>query len=198
MKAFLLTFALIASSALALDLSFLPFSSVGKHSPLIPVPNLDLSKYGGQWYEIARLPYLFELECYCTVANYTLNSDATIGVRNACNWGSATGKVASIKGKAMADDPINGTVTTGKLTVEFFGFIKAPYYVIDLDDNYQWALVGSPCRSYLWILARTTTIDNDLYDQLVDKAISFEFNVANFVRVYQGDGCGARDNLISE
>lgn len=197
MKVFVFAFFLIASSTFAFDLSFLPFNPENKFSPLIPVANLDLAKYEGHWFEIARLPYLFELECYCGITNYTLNSDGTLDIYNACNWGSPSGKIHSGKGKALADDPVNGTVTTGKLNVEVFGFLKAPYYVIDLDENYQWALVGSPYRNFLWILTRTPSIENDLYDQLVDKAISLEFNVANFVRTYQGQGCGPRETLVS-
>lgn len=203
MKALLFTLVLIASSTLAFDVSSLPLSSPplyseDKHSPLVPFPNLDLAKYSGHWFEIARLLHPFEIECYCTAVVYTLNSDGTIGVHDTCNWGSAHGKVASLEGKIMAEDPINGTVATGKLTIEFFGLIKAPDWVIDIDDNYQWALVGTPCRSYLWIIARTPSIDNKLYDKLVEEAISLEFNVANFVRVYQGQRCGSRDNLIPQ
>ena len=186
MKSTILILTILFCSSLAFSIPFLSKSK----SPLVPVQELDLAKYGGLWYEVARLPYLFELECYCTTAEYSLNSDGTVGVHNLCNWGSATGKATSIQGVANAEDPVSGTVTTGRLNVQFFGFVNGPYYVIDIDDKYQRALVGSPDRRTLWILARTPTIDKKAYDELVQKAVENEFNVANFVKVYQGEDCG--------
>jgi apolipoprotein D and lipocalin family protein len=187
MKLLLLIIAIFSASSMAFNL---PFLSKDNYTPLIAVSDLDLTKYAGVWYEIGRLPYIFEANCYCNIANYTLNSDGTVGVRNTCNWGSATGKLLAINGQATADDPVNGTVTTGRLTVEFFkGISKAPYYVIDLDENYQWALVGSPNRDYLWILSRTTTISDDLYNQLIQTAVADQFDVSKFVKTYQGDTC---------
>ena len=186
MKALILVLTIFACSSLALDIPFLSDPDV---DPLVPVPVLDLAKYGGVWYEIGRIPYLFELKCQCNIANYSLNDDGTVGVLNICNWDAPDGKLVSQQGKAYAEDPVNGTITTGKLDVEFFGFVNAPYYVIDIDDDYQNALVGSPNRKYLWILARTPTIDDDLYNELIQKAVADEFDVSSFIKTYQGDDC---------
>ena len=188
MKLAILVLSLFACSSLAFSISSL-FNSDSDASPLVPVPELDLAKYGGLWYEIGRINYVFEENCQCTIANYTLNSDGTVTVENTCNWKSPTGKLVSTTGQATAQDPVNGTVTTGRLQVEFFSFVKAPYYVIDLDENYTYALVGNPNRENLWILARTPTIDDALYNELLQKAIADEFDVTPFFKGYQGDGC---------
>ena len=188
---------LILTLALVLSLSFAIDASEPQYSDLIPVSNLDLVKYGGVWYEIALFPYFFERDCYCTFANYTLHADqGYVGVNNTCNRGSPDSKAVSAVGKAFPVDPVNGTITTGKLSVEFFPGVKAPYYVIDLDENYQWALVGSPNRRYCWILSRSTSMSDDLYKQLADKAKSLEFDISNFKKIEQGSSCARAETNV--
>jgi len=191
MKLLILTLALLSTSSLAFQASNLP------NSDLPVVQNLDLAKYGGVWYEIAVFPYFFERNCFCTFANYTLEAaDGYVKVVNTCNRGSASSKAVTATGKAFAVDALNGTVTTGRLSVEFFPGAKAPYYVVDLDENYQYALVGSPNRQYCWILSRSTTISDDLYGKLVEKAKSLEFDVSKFKKVDQGSDCVRAENNV--
>lgn len=196
-------FVLLAVSALALESSFLPnantdaLNPIQNHNlpsvnadPLNPVQNFNLSAYQGTWYEIASFSYAYVSGCYCTTATYTLNSDNTLKVKNYCNWGSPTGLAINLPGTLAPQDPINGTITTGKLDIQFLGYNLAPYYIIDVDPvNYQWAVVGTPNRDYYFILSRNNTIDSDLYNQLLQNATAEEFNITRVKQVYQGAGC---------
>lgn len=181
--------AVLAVAASAFEGSFLPNIHNVHADPLNPVPSLNLSAYQGAWYEIASITYIYEAGCYCSIANYTLNYDYTLKVKNICNWGSPTGKAITVPGTLAPTDPVNGTITTGKLSVDFLGYDLAPYYIIDVDPNYQWAVVGTPNRGFYFIISRTPTMDTDLYNQLLQNASAQEFNVSKIKPVYQGAGC---------
>ena len=119
-----------------------------------------------------------------------MNTDGFLEVENTCNWGSATGHEILIDGKAYPQDAVVGSITTGKFDVEFTQFRSSPLYVIDIGEQYEYALLGSPDRSTLWMLAREPVITEYLYDVLVKKAVKSEFDVENFAKVYQGEDCG--------
>jgi len=159
------------------------------YDPLVPVDHLDLKAYSGIWYEIARLPQPFETDCYCVTASYTLNPNSTVTVVNICIQGSPSGDVSSIQRIATAMDPINGTVTSGKLSVDFFHGHPGFYYVIALDKGYKYALVGSPDRTGLWILSRTPGFNDEIYQELVEEAKKAEFDLDQFTKTYQSDDC---------
>ena len=132
------------------------------------VENVDVERYMGKWYEIARYPNFFQdSECDNTTAEYTLNDDGTVKVVNRCG---PTGTEQSIEGTARVVD----TTTNAKLKVRFFGPFEGDYWIIELDPDYQWAVVGEPSRRFLWILSRTPTMDatvyNDILLQLPDKS----------------------------
>ena len=187
-------FILIAfvSATLALEMSFLPTiirDPLGVDDDLPVVPELDLAKYAGVWYDISHLPDPIEAECYCTHANYTLNPDNTLTSDETCNFGSPTSRTVTSKSALDAEDPINGTVTTGRLINKMFTVITAPYYVIFLDDAYTYSVVGNPKRSNLYILAREPTMDDDLYNELLEKSTALNFNVEKLIKAYQGDQC---------
>jgi len=176
-----------------LVLPTLQFNFFAKDEPLDPIPELDLSRYQGKWYEIARFSMIFEAFCYCATAEYGLKSDGTVSVVNTCNWGGPTKKLVSATGTAYPQDPVHGTITTGRLGVAFFTKTQAPYYVIELGENYDYALVGEPSRKYLWILSRTPTIDDSLYNRLVEKAKSLNFDVKKLEKQYQGNDCARKE-----
>ncbi|MFN0135432.1 MAG: lipocalin family protein [Phycisphaerae bacterium] len=137
--------------------------------PLETVESVDIERYVGKWYEIARYPFAAQAGCTGTTADYTLRDDGRVTVLNTCYVGSLDGEVQTIEGTARVVDE----ETNAKLAVSFFAFFEGPYWIIDLDPDYQWAVVGTPIRTNLWILSRTPTLDeatyNDILTRLPDK-----------------------------
>lgn len=141
------------------------------------VPAVDLSRYVGQWYEIARLPNRFQKNCADSVtANYTLRSDGNIQVVNRCR--KASGEFTTATGKAKIVDK----KTNAKLKVTFFWPFYGKYWILDLGPNYEYAVVGEPGRDYLWILSRTQQIDESLYQQLLAKMQARGFDTTRMIR----------------
>ncbi len=126
------------------------------------VPHVDLEKYARKWYEIAAFPKGFERGCHCTTATYTLTGDY-VTVENRCNKDAIDGKESYIKGKAFVV-PGSGNA---KLKVQFFWPFKAQYWIIDLADDYSYAVVSHPSKRYLWILCRTPIMDGAVYDKIL-------------------------------
>jgi apolipoprotein D and lipocalin family protein len=129
------------------------------------VPNVDLNKYAGKWYEIASYPQRFQKGCHCTTAEYTLNEKGYVIVENRCNRNSINGKQSYIKGKAFVDKNSGNS----KLKVQFFWPFKGKYWIIDLADDYSYAVVSHPNRKYLWILSRTNKMNDVTYQQIVSR-----------------------------
>ncbi len=138
-----------------------------------PVASLDLQRYAGQWHEIARLPMYFQRKCASdTTATYTPRGDGNLTVRNACR--TKAGDMDVSEGVAR---PVEGQA--GALEVRFapdwlswLPMVWADYWVVDLDPDYQWAVVGGPSRKYMWVLSRTPTMPTALFDQIKARAIS--------------------------
>jgi apolipoprotein D and lipocalin family protein len=139
------------------------------------VPHVELEKYLGKWYEIAHLPARFQEGCSDTTATYTLSEDGSISVLNEC---IRNGKVKQAKGKAKVVDKNTGA----KLKVTFFWPFYGDYWIIKLGNDYDYAVVGTPNRKYLWILSRTPRMDDKLFTQLTEFARSKGFNVENLIR----------------
>nr|WP_321409059.1 lipocalin family protein [uncultured Carboxylicivirga sp.] len=149
-------------------------SSCSSNEDLPTVKDVDLTKYQGTWYEIARLPNRFEKGLKCVTANYTPDEDGTIKVINKGINTEDQSKSETAIGKAKVPD----AQFPGQIKVSFFGPFYGDYYIIDLDENYHYALVGDPSRKYLWILSRTPKIDNEIYNSLITKAEKLGFNVS--------------------
>ncbi len=149
-------------------MSFFIFSCVGtskSESPLTIVDSVDLQRYLGKWYEIASYPAWFQKDCTGSTADYSLLPDGKIEVINRCRKDSLDGPLKESKGKAEVVD----TATNAKLKVWFFWPFKGNYWIIDLDPDYQWAVVGEPSRKYLWILSRTPTMDEAVYQGIIER-----------------------------
>lgn len=141
------------------------------------VPAVDLSRYVGQWYEIARLPNRFQKKCADSVtANYTLRSDGDIQVVNRCR--KPSGEFTTATGKAKIVDK----KTNAKLKVTFFWPFYGKYWILDLGPNYEYAVVGEPGRDYLWILSRAPHMDEELYQQLLAKMQARGFDTTRMIR----------------
>ena len=152
-------------------------SGVDRKSELETVGAVDLSRYAGRWYEIARLPNRFEKKCADSVtANYTLRSDGKVDVVNRCR--KANGEYTTAKGKAKIVDK----KTNAKLKVTFFWPFYGDYWILDLGPNYEYAVVGAPNRDYLWILSRTPQLDEQLYQRLLTKMASRGFETERMIR----------------
>ena len=141
------------------------------------VDYVDLTRYAGKWYQIAFFPTRFQGKCTIdTTATYGLTKDGRVSVLNECK--TPEGKEKSITGTARIID----RDSNAKLKVKFFWFAPAgDYWIIDLDKEYQYAVVGAPGRNYLWILARTPSIPKSLYDTLVKSAETQYFDVTRLV-----------------
>jgi apolipoprotein D and lipocalin family protein len=135
--------------------------------PLTTVSFVDLNRYLGKWYEIASYPAWFQRGCTGATADYSRLPDGRIRVVNRCFKKSLDGPLKESKGKAEVVD----TATNAKLKVWFFWPFKGDYWIIDLDPDYQWAVVGVPSRKYLWILSRTSTLDDAIYDGILRRVI---------------------------
>jgi len=146
----------------------------------LPKPQIDLERYLGTWYEIARLPYFFERKAQCVTATYSLNPDGTVRVYNRSNFKNPDGKVKDIVGKAWAVDDSNS-----RLKVQFYWPIRADYWILKVDDNYQWAVVGHPNRQYFWILSRTPKMEEKLYGDLLDFAKENKFPIEKLEKPIQ-------------
>ncbi|HBS85794.1 MAG: lipocalin [Bacteroidetes bacterium GWF2_38_335] len=147
------------------------------------VKELNLEKFLGTWYEIARFQHSFEKDLVGVTATYSLKKNGRIEVLNQGYQYKLDGVHKKATGKAKQPDPVN---KPGQLKVSFFLFFYAEYNILELDsENYQWALIGSNTPGYLWILCRKPVMDEELYKQLVEKARQRGYNVENLVKVEQ-------------
>ena len=149
--------------------------------PLEVVPFVDLSRYTGQWYEISRYPHRFQEGCVGSRATYTLRNDGKIAVLNECHKGSFSGKLRNAKGIARVVD----TKSNAKLKVSFFWPFYGDYWIIDLGKNYEYAVVGHPDRTYLWILSRTKKMDETLYGEILGRLASKGYDITKLISTPQ-------------
>ena len=148
-------------------------------SGLEPVSGFDSDRYLGKWYEIARLDHSFERDLSNVSAEYTRGENGYIKVLNR-GYNEKSGKWKQIEGKAR----FSGEDSVGSLKVSFFGPFYGGYHVIALDrENYRYAMVAGPSRSYLWILSRTSELDPQIYSGLTRKAAEMGFNTDKLIKV---------------
>jgi apolipoprotein D and lipocalin family protein len=140
--------------------------------PLTTVASVDLNRYAGVWYEIARFENSFEKGCVGVTATYGRNPDGTISVTNRCRMKTLDGEENVAEGVARVVD----TTTNAKLAVSFFWPFEGDYWVIGLAEDYSWALVGEPSGRYLWILARAAQLSPELRADLVARLESMGYN----------------------
>jgi apolipoprotein D and lipocalin family protein len=147
----------------------------------VPVATLDLGRYSGQWHEIAHLPMFFQRKCAGDItARYTPLPDGTLEVRNACRTKDG-GHDESVGAARPGKQP-------GALQVRFapawLGWVPgvwADYWVVDLDPDYRWAVVGGPSRKYLWVLSRTPAMDRTTFDAIRSRAAQRGYPVQDLV-----------------
>jgi apolipoprotein D and lipocalin family protein len=150
-------------------------------TPLEVVPYVDLGRYIGTWYEIATIPQRFQKDCVAVTATYTLREDGNIAVLNRCRKKTLDGELKEAKAKAWVVDQ----KSNAKLKVQFFWPFKGDYWIIELDPDYQYAVVGHPERSYLWILSKTPQMDENLYQELLQRIANKGYDVSLIKRTLQ-------------
>lgn len=175
------------SACLALTVLYFTLGACAGVDPrgdLPTVASVDLSRYAGTWYEIARLPMWFQRHCVDSKAMYSSRPDGAVSVHNECV--TDTGKVDKAEGVATVVD----AKTNARLTVVFdnwfarlFGSSReGNYWILDLDPEYRTAVVGTPDRRFLWILSRTPQLDEITYRRLVERAKQLGYPVADLIR----------------
>ena len=142
--------------------------------PLKVVLNVELDKYTGRWYEISHLPNHFQKDCTDTIATYRLKDDGTIEVINEC---LKNGENYSVKGIAK----VVNKKTPAILKVKFFGPFWGDYWIIELGKDYDYAVIGSPSRRYMWVICRNIKMDPELYNNILQRMNTRGFNIDNLV-----------------
>ncbi|NLY64273.1 MAG: lipocalin [Alcaligenaceae bacterium] len=148
-----------------------------------PVQSFDSQRYLGKWYEIARLDHSFERGLQRVNAEYTLREDGGIKVINR-GFNTATNEWEEAEGKAYFVKDSN----QGYLKVSFFGPFYGSYIIFDLGKNYEYSLITSHKKSFLWLLSRTPTIDETLKKELLEKMESLGFNTQDLIFVDHSEG----------
>jgi apolipoprotein D and lipocalin family protein len=148
--------------------------------PVASVPSVDLVRYSGKWFEIASFPMFFQRNCVAdTTAEYSPATDGAITVRNRCRTDSgfdeAVGKATVVEG-----------FDNSRLKVSFFWPFKADYWVLGLDPEYRWAVVGNPNRKYLWVLSRSPQLAAPLLEAALASASAQGFDLKSLRYMPQG------------
>lgn len=149
--------------------------------PLQTVPQVDLGRYLGTWYEVASFPQGFQKGCTGSTANYSLRDDGTLRVVNRCRLDSLDGPEKVAEGLARVVDP----KTNARLEVSFFRPFWGDYWIVQLEPDYRYAVVGHPSRDYLWILSRTPTLDEATYAGILEKLEADGFPLERLQRTAQ-------------
>ncbi len=150
--------------------------------PLDLVDEVDVERYLGRWYEIARFQHRFEKNIVGAAADYSLREDGKIRVVNSGFKGSLDGKYTQVKAVAWVPD----SDRPGALKVRFFNLFTSDYMIFGLDgENYEWALVGNNSRDFLWFLAREHTISEELLDKMKGIARSQGYDLSGLYLVPQ-------------
>jgi len=156
---------------------------VAQTTPIVStVESVDLARYVGDWFEIARFPNRFQRGCAGDVrATYARRADGRIDVINRCC--NVDGSMTSARGVARVVDPRGAKlkVRFAPAALSFLPFVWGDYWVIGLDPDYRWAVVGTPDHAYLWILSRTATMDEAVYKGALARATANGFDTDRLV-----------------
>lgn len=144
------------------------------YKPMQTAKSVDLQKYMGKWYEIARLPNSFQKGCHCSTAEYKVLDQNKISVTNACYKDGKLKEATATAWRSNADD-------NSKLKVRFFWPFTGKYWILYVSDDYQYAVVGEPSREYLWFLSRTKHISHQQLGLMKNIAIQQGYNLDQLI-----------------
>ena len=150
------------------------------------VPHVDLEKYAGLWYEIARYPNSFEKDCAGVTAEYAQRDDGRISVINTCHKGSPDGKVKVANGVARVVEGSGNARLEVKFAPSWVPFAWGDYWILHLEPDYSAVLVGDPAGKYLWILAREKELDADTLARIKTRAEELGYKTDPLVMTDQG------------
>ena len=156
--------------------------ATGSDAALGTVEKVELNRYIGRWYEIAKYPNRFERKCQSNVtANYAIRPDGKVSVVNSCT--THEGNVTQSSGWAKVVDQETGA----KLKVTFFWPFFGDYWILELGPKYEYAVVGEPSRKYLWILSRSPKMDDALYAEVTGRLAAKGYDASKLERMRQTD-----------
>ncbi|MET0649569.1 MAG: lipocalin family protein [Pyrinomonadaceae bacterium] len=179
----------VAAGLLVLCAALMVKGQRKEKEPLRVVPSVDLPRYAGLWYEVARLPNRFEEKCAGDVtAEYALDGTDRLKVVNRCR--KQDGKMSEAVGEAkLADRKGPNSRLKVRFAPAFLSFLPVVwgnYQIIELAPDYSYAVVGAPDRKYLWVLSRTPQMDEATYQRLTEAARTQGFDVSRLIRTKQG------------
>ena len=154
-------------------------------APVQSVAKVDLSRYMGRWYEIARLPNRFQKGCAGSDTDFSLRDDGQITVINTC-LDEKDGSSRQSKGHAWVVDP----ASNARLKVSFFWPFRSDYWIIGLGKEYEYSVVASPNRKYLWILSRSAKMSDDLYADIMQRVELQGFDIKKVLREFPVNQAG--------
>jgi apolipoprotein D and lipocalin family protein len=149
----------------ALRLATVGLLALGCQNEPLDVASVDLGRMQGKWYEIASLPRKSQAGCTGTTAEYHLKSDSELLVVNECHLQRLDGTLKRVAARAVATDPS----VPGKLSLDF-GWAYGDYWILEVGDDYEYAVVGHPTRDYLWILSREPSLPKATLDGVLSRA----------------------------
>ena len=172
------------SAAVLMGGLFLPpaMAAADDVPPVRTAPRVDLQRYAGDWYEVARLPNRFQRRCVGDVrARYTMRTDGRLDVLNQCR--TADGAIDA-RGVARVVDAVSSAklkVRFAPASLSFLPFVWGDYWILGVADDYSWAVVGSPDRNYLWILARAPELSVPVFATAIDVARANGFDTSRLI-----------------
>lgn len=164
-----------------LILSACTLSSKHGETPPQVVRFVDFARYAGTWFEISRLPNSFQEGCTHSIAKYALRQDGKLDVENTCRRNNFERGSDTVSGRARVVDP----ATNARLKVSFFWPFEGDYWILELGADYDYAVVGTPNRKYLWILSRTPQMDPALYRGIMERMRRQGFNTSQLTMTPQ-------------
>lgn len=177
----------ILAGVVLISISILTIRAHAK-STVEAVDQIDVQKYVGKWYEIARLPMYFQRKCESdTTAFYALNNDNTIDVTNSCL--DKNGKKNVAHGRAFSQNAGNSKLKVSFLpsALRWMPFTKGDYWILRIDPEYKVALVGGPSNKYLWILSRTPKLDESTYQSYLETATQQGYDISKLIKTPQNN-----------
>jgi apolipoprotein D and lipocalin family protein len=157
-------------------------------SPLPVVPDVNLERYAGTWYEIARLPNRFQNQCVGDVtATYELRSDGKITVTNRCRLEDGTFDQAQGIARPAAENGPDGKlkVRFAPALLSFLPWVWGDYWIMELAADYSYVVIGEPSRKYFWILARTPTLNEEVVNGIITRATANGYDLSQLIYTKQ-------------
>jgi apolipoprotein D and lipocalin family protein len=160
---------------------FLALAGCASHPPLQTVRRVDLPRYMGDWRVIANIPYWAEKDCVDSIESYALRPDGKIA--NSFRFRKKT--FAAPQQRLDFVGRVVNSETNAEWRIHFAPLVSAGYFIIDLDPQYRWAVVGHPSRDYGWIMARNRTLPEVTYQAILKRLAAQGYDPARFVKVPQ-------------